>query len=128
MKFLIAGKEYDAEAGVSKVSLATLYELKVRTGIGMKGIMAAAKKISEFTDPMDLLEDKDAFQAFRVIIWLARKHAGEKNITLDDATNFPLDSLMLVIEDDDDDTEAVDPKAPPASGPAESTGTTTPST
>lgn len=117
MKFLIEGREYDAEAGVQKVTLATLYELKVRHGIGMKGIMAAAKKISEFTDPMDLLEDKEAFQAFRVIIWLARKHAGEKNISLDDATSFPLDTLMLIVEEEDEDE--ADPKAPADSVPAE---------
>ena len=125
MKFMIGDKEYDAEAGVSKVSLATLYELKLRHGIGMKAIVAMTKKIGEFTDPMDVLEDKEAFQAFRVVIWLARKHAGESGLSLDQATNFPLDQLRMI---NDEEVDAPDPKAQPDSGAGENGSPTTAST
>lgn len=104
MKFKIGDKDYDAGEALQKVTLATLYELKVRTGIGVKSMAAMAQKISEYENPMDLLEDKEAFQAFRVVIWLARKHAGEHNLTLDQATDFPLDSMYLY----NDEQEALD--------------------
>jgi hypothetical protein len=47
------------------------------------------------------------------MIWLARRYAGEK-VTLDEATDFPLDTFMLVGEDDDEAEaqEGPDPKAP----------------
>lgn len=116
MKFKIGDKDYDAGEALEKVSLSTLYELKVRTGIGVKTMAAMAQKISEYKDPMDLLEDKEAFQAFRVVIWLARKHAGEHNLSLDQATDFPLDSMLLYTDEDEAlaklEAEAeVDPKA-----------------
>lgn len=125
MKFMIGDKEYDAEAGVSKVTLATLYDLKLRHGIGMKALVEMTEKFGTFTDPMDLLEDKNAFQAFRVVIWLARKHAGEKNLSLDDATDFPLDSLLLMV---DEEEEVPDPKAPEDSAPDGDPDATTPAT
>jgi len=125
MKFMIGDKEYDAEAGVSKVSLATLYELKLRHGIGMKSIVEMTAKIGQFTDPMEVLEDKDAFQAFRVVIWLARKHAGEHGLSLDQATNFPLDQLRMI--NDEEEPEA-DPKVPADSAADESGSPTQAST
>lgn len=117
MKFRIGtgpdAKDYDAEAALEKVSLATLYELKVRTGLGIKSLVDMAKRLSEFQeDPMQLLEDKEAFQAFRVVIWLARKHAGEKNISIDDATNFPLNELFLYSDEEPLEEQVTpDPKA-----------------
>lgn len=108
MKFKIDEKEYDAEAGIAKVTLTTLYELKLRHGIGMQTLMEMLQKFEKFQTPMEILEDKHAFQAFRVLIWLARKHAGEK-LSLDEANEFPLDTLEIIMPEEDE--VAPDPKA-----------------
>jgi hypothetical protein len=115
MKFMIGDNEYDAEEGVSKVSLSTLYELKVKHGIGMKTLVEMTRNFANFKDPLDLLEDKNAFRAFMIIIWLARRHAGER-CTLEEASQFPLDSLRIVTEPEPEP----DPKVQSASGPDES--------
>jgi hypothetical protein len=120
MKFMIGDNEYDAEAGVSKVALSTLYELKVKHGVGMKTLVEMTRSFANFTDPMDLLEDKNAFRAFMIIIWLARRHAGER-CTLEEASSFPLDSLRIVGEPEPED----DPKVPAVSSPDESAPVTT---
>jgi hypothetical protein len=56
MKFKIGEKEYDAESGVAKASLTTVYELKKEYGIGMKQVMASAQKFQTFEDASDILE------------------------------------------------------------------------
>jgi hypothetical protein len=121
MKFMIGDKEYDAEQGVAKVSLSTLYELKVKHGIGMKTLVSMTRHFADFKDPLDLLEDKNAFRAFMIIIWLARRYAGE-HCSLEEASQFPLDSLRIV--NDEPEPES-DPKAPTASSPDESAPATT---
>lgn len=118
MKFRIGDKEYDAELGLRKASLLTLFELKSKHGIGLKSLAATAKKFEQIADPMDLLEDEESFQLFLVVIWLARKYAGEK-LTLEEAnSDFALDELVLVVEDEPEaEAAGPDPKAP-ASAPA----------
>lgn len=114
MMFSIDGKEYDALMGLAKVSLNTLYELKTKTGIGMQTLMGMAKKMQAFKDPNEILEDKDAFQAFRIIIWLARKHAGE-DLSIAQANDFPITDLLLIGEPEDEEAPKV---TPPGSAPA----------
>lgn len=118
MKFRIKGKEYDAEAGLKKATLLTLFELKSRHGIGMKQLAATAKKFEEITDPMELLDNTESFQLFLVVIWLARKYAGEK-LTLEEANDdFSIDELALIVDDEEaPEAAGPDPKAP-ASAPA----------
>jgi hypothetical protein len=132
MRFQIGDTVYDAGEALNKVSLSTLYELKVRTGYGVKSLAAAAQKVSQFAnDPLQLLEDKEAFQAFRIIIWLSRKHAGENNLSLDQATDFPIDSLMLLGAPEDEAAAAdVDPKQDSAAdaGAVEAVPATSPTT
>lgn len=131
MKFIIEGRTYDVEQGVKKASLATLYELKLRHGIGIKTLQQMCRELAKFDDPVELLEHKDAFQALRVVIWLARKGQGDKIGSLDDATSFPIDQMEIVIDDDDEPVAEgdVDPKAAAVSAPVASAGAaTTPST
>lgn len=116
MKFRINGKEYDAGAGLEKATLQTLYVLKVKHGIGLKSLAEAAKRLEKISDPMEIMEDTEGLQAFMVIIWLARKHAGEI-ISLEDANDdFGIADLEMV---DDDEPEVGDsPKALTGSVPA----------
>lgn len=119
MKFKITGKDtiYDAQAGVEKATLHQLYELKVKHGIGVKTLAHMVHNMSKFEDPTDVLDDKDGFRALMIVIWLARRHAGEP-LSLEEATNFPISDLEMVEEEV---PEAVaDPKAPTASEAAAS--------
>ena len=115
MKFTIGGKEYDAEAGAAKATLQTLYVMRTKYGVGLKSLVEMSKKFKEFDSPLDILDDPDAFNAFRAMIWLARVHAGEK-VTFEEACDFALDD-MVFLTDDEPEEEAADPKAQPDSGP-----------
>ncbi len=115
MQFRIKGNLYDAELGLRKASLLTLFELKSRHGVGLKSLASTAKKFEQISDPMDLLEDTESFQLFLIIIWMARRYAGEK-LTLEQANDdFALDEFSMVLPDAEE--EAGDPKAPAASAP-----------
>jgi hypothetical protein len=109
MKVKIQGKEYDIEQGMSKVSLTTLFELKSSYGIGMQTLMKTGERFGKIKDNTEILEDLELLNAFRVMVWLARKAAGEK-LTLDEANDFPLDTFEFV----SDEPEDADPKAEPA--------------
>lgn len=117
MKFTIEGREYDVEAGASKATLQTLYVMKTKYGIGVKQLVEMSRKFKTFKNPLDILDDPDAFNAFRAMIWLARVHAGEK-ITMDEACDFPLDQMVFTSPDDEAEEES-DPKAEAASVPAD---------
>lgn len=111
MKFKISGNDtvYDAQAGVEKATLHQLYELKVKHGIGVKTLARMVQNMSKFEDPTDVLDDKDGFRALMIVIWLARRHAGESTLSLEDATSFPISDLEMVEEESE--AEAEDPKA-----------------
>ena len=112
MKFMIAGSDtvYDAEAGVEKASLGLLYELKVKTGIGVKQLARMVQSLNKYSDPMDILDDKDGFRALMIVIWLARRHAGEK-LSIEQANDVPIMDLMLIGEEEQQQEEQPDPKA-----------------
>lgn len=115
MLFSIGGKEYDALMGLAKVSLNTLYELKTKTGVGMQTLMMMVQKMGDYKDPTQVLDDKDAFQAFRIVIWLARKHAGE-NLSISEANDFPVSELLLIgdpVPEDDAGPKATPPDSAP---------------
>lgn len=112
MKFRIGDKHYDVEQGAAKATLQTLYVMKTKYGIGMKQLAEVSKKFKTYKNPMDLLDDPEAFNAFRAMIWLARTHAGEK-LTFEEACDFPLDEMTF--ETDEPETE--DPKVAPGSVP-----------
>lgn len=115
MQFEINGKTYDAELGLRKATLLTLFELKSRHGVGVKKLAETAKRFEKITDPMELLEDTDSFQLFLIVIWLARRYAGEK-LTLEQANDdFALDELKLIVPDSEG--PAADPKGPTDSAP-----------
>lgn len=125
MKFFIGDNEYDVEAGASKATLQTLYVMKTKYGIGVKQLAVMGRKFKEFENPLDILDDPEAFNAFRAMIWLARIHAGEK-VTMEEACDFPLDTMRFAVPEEE---EVPDPKAPAATAPdAELPGEEAPST
>lgn len=111
MKFRIADKEYDAQEAVENVSLQTLFDLKRRSGVGIKTLVESTKKFKDHADPIDLLDDLDALNAFRILIWLARRHQGE-NLSLEEANDFPLSAFALIVDEvPTEDAAPDDPKA-----------------
>lgn len=118
MKFMIRGNDtvYDAEAGVEKATLHQLYELKVKHGIGVKTLAKMVQGMSKFDDPTDVLDDKDGFRALMIVIWLARRHAGESSLSLEEATSFPISDLEMVDETPEVEADA-DPKEQTDSAP-----------
>jgi hypothetical protein len=117
MKFTIKGKEYDVEAGASKATLQTLYVMRTKYGIGVKALAEMGQKFATFKNPLEILDDPDAFNAFRAMIWLARIHAGEK-VTIEEACDFALDEMIFETAEPEAEAAAVDPKATADSDPA----------
>lgn len=118
MKLRINGTVYDPVLGLQKVTLQTLFELKVRHGVSIRDLQAAARKMDKITDPIEVFEDAEAFQTFMVIIWLARRYAGEK-VSLEEAnSDFGLVDLEIIreAEDEPEKAPATPPKAQRASG------------
>jgi hypothetical protein len=113
MIFIIEGKEYDVDQGMAKVTLQTLFELKAKHGISAKDLQGMAGYLQKFNgkDPAELLDDKVALRGLMVVIWLARKHAGEK-LSMEEANSFPMDQFLIKPEEpvaDDDPKEATPP-------------------
>lgn len=107
MKLKISGKLYDVEAGASKATLQTLLVMQRDYGINMPQLAAAAGRMQGITDPNQVLGDPELLQAFLVMVWLARRHAGE-DMTLEESSNVPIDELELIVEDGD--VQEPDPK------------------
>lgn len=120
MIFVIEGKEYDVEQGLAKVTLNTLFELKAKHGISAKDLQIMAQYLSKFNGKPaeELLDDKMAIRSLMVIIWLARKHAGER-ITLEQACEFDMTEFYIKAEDEPEPEDEADPKATEDSVPAD---------
>lgn len=110
MKLKISGKEYDVDAGASKATLQTLYVMQRDYGVNMAELAEKAERFKDVRDPRQLLGDPDLLEALLVLIWMARRHAGE-NMTLEESGSFPVDELEFVGED-----------VPPEPDPKEQTG------
>lgn len=105
MKLELNGKILDVENALARAELTTLFELKSKHGIGMKSLLKSLDKFSGL-DAMDMLEDTETFQTFLVLIWLARRYAGEK-LSLEEAGAFPLTDLKWIEDDEDEESPKV---------------------
>lgn len=117
MKFQLSRNEgaqvYDADLGLSKVSLALLFELKVKHGISAKDLSEMANYLNKFNgkSPLELMDDKVALRALMVVIWLTRRYFEPgSRMTLDEANSFAMDEFLIV----DDGEDEADPKEAPA--------------
>lgn len=124
--------EYDIEETLKNASLNDLFYLKSKTrsddfplGVSMKSLGEGMQQWGKFDDPSDILDDLEALMNLRSLVFLCRRHAGEK-LTLDEANEFPIEDFKFDVEEGDQ-VEAADPtKALPDSGrgAAPATGTT----
>lgn len=114
-KLKISGVVYDMETAIPKTSLQTLLIMKRDYGYTMPMIVKLSSKLEKLTDPMAVLEDEEMLQGFLIIIWLARRHAGE-DVTLEESSNAVILDEIEMVEDDEAEPEAA------AADPKEQTG------
>ncbi|MHA7292626.1 hypothetical protein [Arthrobacter sp. HLT1-21] len=107
MKLVIEDKEYNLAEALQKPSLLTLMELQAKAGVGMKSLINGSKKLQGM-EALDILDDPEALRIFAAIIWLARKHAGEK-ITFEESSGVPLDSYKWSMDPEVEEEPAADP-------------------
>jgi hypothetical protein len=117
---VIQGKEFDVVETLSKPSLNDLFYLKVKTkseefplGVSLKTLAAGLERMASFTNPMDFIDDAESLLSLRALIFLARRHAGER-VTLDSANDVPLDEFSFVPEDGDEALFGASPDPQPA--------------
>ncbi|NQX36249.1 hypothetical protein [Herbiconiux sp. VKM Ac-2851] len=137
--FLIKGVTYDLTATLDTASLNHIRRVKHATrteehpvGISIRDMRRVLSAIGEAKfDMYEVLEDDEAIDGLRGLVYLLRLHAGEE-LTLEQANEFsPLTELGVVVhateaEADAGDEAAADPKA--ASDLADASETETPPT
>lgn len=115
MKLVLAGTEYSVNDALQKATLSDLLQLKVKTGIGMKTLKKSLDSMSKLADPEDFLDDEPILLALNALVWLCRRHAGEK-LSLDDANAVPLDEISFNTDDEPAAVETDPTPAPTDSG------------
>ena len=108
MQLVIQGTRYDLIETLSKPSLNDLYYLKVKTkstdypaGVSLKSMVPVMLRMADLDDPAGILDDPELLLNLRALVFLCRRHAGEK-LTLDEANDFPIDEFSFEREDSDD--------------------------
>ena len=104
----IAGTEHDLNEVLSRPSLNDLFYLKVKSrspeypeGISLVTLGEYLKKMAKITDARQLVDDPDVLLALKGVVYLCRRHAGER-LTWDDAGELELADLDFVVEDSDE--------------------------
>lgn len=108
MQLVIQGKRYDLIETLSKPSLNDLYYLKVKTksedfpaGVSLKSMVPVMLRMADISDdPAAILDDPELLLNLRALVFLCRRHAGEK-LTFDEANDFPIDEFSFEREESD---------------------------
>lgn len=100
--------EFDIQETLETVSLNDLYYLKVKTkneefpqGVSMKALGESMDRFTKL-DEEQILDDAEALMTLRSLVFLCRRHVGER-VTLDSANTFPLKDFAFDTSDDEDD-------------------------
>jgi len=116
----IAGVEHDLADVLSRPSLNDLFYLKVKSrspeypnGISLVTLGEYLSRLATIKDPRDLVDDPDVLLALKGVVYLCRRHAGER-LTWEDAGELELRDLDFVVEDSDDLVLAKAQEDPPA--------------
>ncbi len=104
MKLIVAGKKYPLQESIQGATLRNLYVLKMQTGIGIKSLRDAFKRMQDSApkdgtpaDPLDFLEEEENLLALQAMVWLCKRHAGEA-VTVSEANDFPLSQIGFETE------------------------------
>lgn len=107
MHVIVGDKRYEFEA-LNKASLLDLMELKKQTGLTMEtlGDLIAKMETQQKDDPeFDFLGDEGNLLVLAVMIWLARRRAGERSLKFEDSADVPLSDVQLVADEADEAPE-----------------------
>ena len=94
MRFRIKGREYEADDALTRPRLNDLIAIHKATGMDAEEVMASLSSIR-----LDALMSSSNLLALGVMVWLARRRAGE-NLTLEQACDFDLQDEFEVIQDE----------------------------
>lgn len=116
MKLIVAGKKYPLQEAIQGATLRNLYVLKMQSGVGIKSLRDAFKRMESAqtpkdgtpADPLDFLESEDNLLALQAMVWLCKRHAGE-NVTVAEANDFPLSQIGFEAEQEETGGTAEDP-------------------
>lgn len=113
MYVVVAGTKYEFNA-LNKASLLDLIELKKQTGLTTGALEQLVTKLEQAKDDPEFsfIDDEGNLIALAVMIWLARRRAGERALKFEESADVPLHEITFVAEEgdeEDDVTEAPDP-------------------
>lgn len=94
MLLIIQGREYPA-AAIEDLSITDLMAVKRQTGMDMAGMQELLTRLAERAPQIDsggALDDDDLI-GLALTVWIARRRAGEKSLTMEEAADFPLREL-----------------------------------
>lgn len=91
MLFIIQDREYAADS-IQDASITDMLLIKRQTGFSMDAVQAALEDLAE--KPITEL-DEAGLVALAVMIWIARRKAGERDISIEQAADFPLRDLEI---------------------------------
>ncbi len=106
MKIKIGETQYDA-AEIGRLSLYDLIELKKQTGLDVDDITGPLEAMK---DDESLISTGSGVIALAALVWLARRKAGE-TLTLEEATDFPLEDLEFIDDEEEEVQEQLDPQS-----------------
>lgn len=112
MHVVVAGTEYAFDA-LNKASLLDLIELKKQTGLTAGDLESLVGKLEEQKDDPDFsfIDDEGNLLVLAVLIWLARRRAGERSLKFEDSADVPLDEISFVADGTDEEpAESPDPQ------------------
>ncbi len=111
MHVVVSGTEYHFDA-LNKASLLDLIELKKQTGLTMESLGAIVSRLDEAKDDdgFDFTSDEGGLVALAVMIWLARRRAGERSLKFEDSADVPLDEIQFVADAEEPIVEPPDPQ------------------
>lgn len=118
--FELDGTRYEL-ADIGSASLFDLLDMKKQTGLGVKDLEQLLTDFGTIGDDGDQFETfSDALGserhilAFAALVWLSRRKAGERDLTVREAADFPLDALSFVSDEEDAADVEVDESADPS--------------
>ena len=127
MQFVIDGRTFDA-GSLDRITGLEALELPRQAGIGVQSMARRLEEISRLayapdgsivvlpegstSDDPPVMDSEPHLRALLAFIWMSRRLAGEKTLTFIDSSGFEFSKLDVLIDEDVDEIDAVDPTQP----------------
>lgn len=105
MKLKIGDREYDGDV---QPFIGDLRLLKAEFGFGWGTVADRMQKVSEEANALELIDDDEFVDALMAWMWMVRLRSGERDVTITDIRQTPLDSFVL-LGDEPTAAEQVEP-------------------